>query len=237
MGLPSAGLAVPPYVTLVASLPALDDPFIARQTPLSRLRLEVRLRALAPADRRLLEEILDLLAWRRLGRDETDAALAARARALLPRLPDPTLRRAVMHRMEMRTVVAALRRRARGEGPPPAGEVWGSGRWSGTIRRSWTDPALGVSHSFPWVREAAELLAREDTLGLERLLITEAWRTLGRLGVGHDFDLAAVVLYCLRFELVERRVTWDAGAAAGRFAELVAAGLGERAMSAAIPTR
>ena len=77
----------PPYITLMASLPALPDIIEAKQTPISRLRLEQRLRGLAPDDKALLDDLRGLLPWQHLALDETDAEFVLRARRLVPRLP------------------------------------------------------------------------------------------------------------------------------------------------------
>lgn len=217
----------PPYVTLVASLPALGDLFAAKATPISRLRLEQRLRGLEPADKALLDEILDLLAWRRLAFERTDAEIVRRAGRLLPRLPSAALRRAVEHRLEMRTILSALRRRQRGEPAPAADEPWGHGRWTRTIRRHWQEPGLGVERAYPWVLEAAAHVKGGDAIALESLLMREIWATTGRLATGHAFDFTTVALYMLRFQLVERRVAYDAEAATVRFRGLVAQALAE----------
>ncbi len=218
-------VTAPPYVMLMTSLPALGDLFAARQTPISRLRLEQRLRALEPADKVLLAAILDLVGWRHLPLDRTDAEIVRRARALVPRLPTTALARAVEHRLELRTVVAALRRRQRGGPPPAADEVWGYGRWTGIIRDRWLEPGLGVQRAFPWVVEAAGQLQSGDAVGLESLLMREVWTVSSRLAVSHAFDFTAVALYALRYQLLERRVAYDAEAASSRFRSLVAQGL------------
>jgi hypothetical protein len=211
----------PPYITLIASLPILPDILVAKQTPISRLRLEQRLRDLLPEDKALLDDILDLLAWRRLDLGESDAHFMARARRLIPRLPTPALRRAIEYRLEARTILAALRRRRRGQTAPAADGSWGYGRWTRTIAANWQEPGLGIEQSFPWVREAAEHIRSGDAVALESLLMRQLWTITGRLGVGHAFDFTAVALYALRYQLIERRVAYDAEAATARFRRLV----------------
>ena len=215
----------PPYVALTASLPALPDIVAAKRAPISRLRLDQRLRALTPEDKALLDALEALLA--RHGSDPglTDAAFVERARALVPLLPSPALERAVEHALELRSIVAALRRRQRGEPAPAADTTWGYGRWTRTMARGWQEPGLGLERAFPWVREAAELVKNGDSITLESLLMRERWTILGRLRIGHDFDFTAVALYVLRYQLVERRVAYDVEAATMRFRRLVEAGL------------
>lgn len=225
MGL-AGPIETPPYAMLVASLPELGDLFGAKSTPISWLRLEQRLRGLSAEDKALLDAILDVLALRQLGMDDTDAALVLRARALVPRLPTPALRHLVEQQLELRTILAALRRRQRGEPAPPPELVWGHGRWLSTIRRNWNEPGLGVERAFPWVREAAAQIESGEAVALESLLMAQLWSLAGWLALahGHDFDFTAIVLYVLRFLLLERRTAYDADIASRRFRSLIAAG-------------
>lgn len=217
-------LGAPPYITLVASLPALPPTPAAKRLPISRLRLDQRLRALPPDDRALLDELRSLFALTHRDPRPTDADLVERARQLVPRLPSAALRRAVAYTMDLLTITAALRRRRRGE-PPPSDATWGYGRWTRAIAENWQEPGLGIEQAFPWVREAAEQVDRGDAIALESLLMRQFWTMTGRLNVGHDFDFTAVALYALRFQVLERRVAYDAETATLRFRRLVEDGL------------
>ena len=218
-------LGGPPYITLVASLPALPPLFAAKRVPISRVRLEQRLRALLPEDRALLDELEQLFVRPLADSTWSDALLVERAQHLVPRLPSPALGRVVEDIMEVLTVTAALRRRRRGEPPPAADKGWGYGRWTRIIRASWQEPGLGVERAFPWVREAAEHVDRGDAIALESVLMREFWTLTGQPRVGHDFDVTAVALYVLRHRAVERRVAFDAEIATLRFRRLVDDGL------------
>jgi hypothetical protein len=216
-----------PYLTLIASLPYLGLWSTAKQTPVSRIKLDGRLRMLQAEHAQRLGEIEDLLQWSHQPMARTDAANVAQTRQLLARLDSAALREIVQWRMELRTAVAGLRRRKRGESAPPAGESWGVGRWVGHMQRYWTEPGFHLEGVFPWLLTANRLLAADDSLGLERLLLGVVWDQLGRQGEGHYFDFEAVVVYVLRWNIIDRWTTYAGEAAAERFTTLVDAGLGE----------
>lgn len=209
------------YVTLMASLPALGPMLAAKHAPINRDRLEARLAMLRPEHRREVSEVAGLLVWSRLGMVETDAAIVARARRLVPRLSSPTLVDLVRGRLEIRTLVAALRRRHAGEDPPRPDEVWGYGRFVRRIRESWGQPDFGVGTPFPWALAAKDRLERDDATGLERIVLEAAWKQADWLAAGHEFDFEAVALYVVRWTLLDRWTRYDAEAAAARFAALV----------------
>ena len=101
------------YITLMASLPALGPMLAAKHAPINRVRLETRLRQLRPDDLKQLHAVGDLLAWHRLPISGTDDQLVRRARRVIPALESETLAHLARNRMELRTLVAALRRRFR----------------------------------------------------------------------------------------------------------------------------
>lgn len=229
----------PRYTTLMASLPPLGGLFEAREPAISRLKLRSRLSLLHPEDRRTLDGLIAILSQGLVadegvarsgvapsGSGRDDAALLREAERFFRCEPQPLLRHLVRHRLDLRTTVAALRRRHRGESDPPRGQAWGFGPLVPTIERHWSEPTLGLAGVFPWIAEAVRLLESEDLIGLERLLFTLIWRELDHLGQGHHFDFEAVVIYLARWSLVERWSNFDGRAAAERFRALVREGLG-----------
>jgi hypothetical protein len=209
------------YAMLASSLPHLPPPFSARERPLTRIQLDRRLRLLEPADATTLRAIENVLRWTVLAPGTTDAEQAARGRQLVAEIAEPALREAVARRLESRTVVAALRRRRDGAGPPARDADLGYHRRADRIRRHWQDPALGLDATAPWVRAAERHLADGAAYDLERLLLRSAWRDLEELGRGQAFDVVAVALYVLKWDLMDRWMRYDAATARERFDAVV----------------
>jgi len=209
------------YVTLVSSLPALGPVLSAKAPPINRVQLSRRLRMLRPEHRDELEAVADLLNWARLPLTGTDAALVGRARRVIPRLSSPTLATLTRDRLEMRTLVAALRRRHAGAQGPPRDEVWGYGRYLRQIEANWREPDFGVGRIYPWLADARACHDKRDAQGLERVLLEESWRRAVRFAIGHEFDFEAVAIYVVRWNLLDRWTRYDAEAAAARFGVLV----------------
>ena len=215
------------YVMLICSLPFHGPLFGAHHTPLSRLRLEQRLRVLKPEDAVTLRRVTEILDFSHHSMELTDAELVRRTRTLEAELTG-FLGELLRFRMEMRTLLAAQRWRRWGQAGPP-GPGWGYGRWVAQIERNWHEPGFRLERFFPWVTDAERLLRADDSLGLERLKLAVTWAHLDRMSEGHWFDFEAVVLYVLRWELIARWTGQDGDAALGRFDTLAAAGLGPHA--------
>jgi hypothetical protein len=216
------------YVTLMASLPHIGL-LSSREPPITRTRLVARLKALAPEDAAEIETVRALLDWEALGAGGDDAAYLDRAEGLIDALRSPILREAACDRLEIRTVVAALRRRRAGEDAPPAGARWGYGRHAAKIRANWSRPDFGLGRTYPWLAQAQAMIEAGETAALERLLLDAAWAAIDRRAAGHHFDLPAVAFYLMRWSLADRWSRYDADAAAARFAALLDAALAEGA--------
>lgn len=214
---------------LIASLPYHGPLFAANQPPLSRIKLEERLKMLTDEDATKLRRIENLLRWRDIPISRSDAEMVSQARALLAELEEERLKRIVEWRLEVRTVIAALRRRHRGQAAPDKQELWGYGRWVRHIARNWGESTFRLEGVYPWLGDAVSLLRNNDTVGLERLFLRNAWNHLERISVGHNFDFEAVVIYVLRWNIIERWTRYNGPLAAERFQTLVDASLGQYA--------
>jgi DNA-binding Lrp family transcriptional regulator len=219
-----------PYLTLMASLPWLPPLHAARQLPISRRRLERRLEMLEAEDAGLLHRIEAVVQWDRLGMHDSDAEIVRKAEALLPEIAVPALRDYLAWRLEVRTLVAALRRRAAGRPAPARGEAWGIGPATERIRRNWDDPDFGLGRSHPWLAEVRGLYAEGETLTLERRLMDLVWARTSRAAEGHEFDFPAVAFYLLRWHLLQRWTSYDRPSAERRFAALLDEALGRPAV-------
>ncbi|MHA7775316.1 hypothetical protein [Roseibium sp. M-1] len=216
------------YIALVVSLPHLGKLFSRKDVPISEFRLKQRLAMLEPDHASLLREVVEITAWAGVARYERDIDVIRRAKAVMADLNDyPDLQHLVVARMETRTLIAALRRRRDGQESAGDIETWGYGRWCGRIKANWNDPAFGLGHFMPWVGEAHRLLQQGDHIAMERLVLTEVFRQLGHYGTLHEFDFEAVVIYALRWVIVERWSRYNEADARARLETLVAQALGD----------
>jgi hypothetical protein len=136
------------------------------------------------------------------------------------------LRELLGWRLELRTLVGALRRRHRGLPAPAADEAFGYGPCADYIRRYWERSDFNLSHRYPWVAVADQLLREGNHTALEHLLFATVWDHYTRLAWNHHFDFEAVVLYVLRWHLIDRQTRYDPPAATERFKALLIRGLG-----------
>lgn len=217
------------YITLMTSLPALPALFAARELPISALRLDVRLRMLDEADAMLLQRVESVMLWDRTGADISDDRLVDDIRSLMSALEYPVLRRVMTEHFELRSILAAMRRRRRGDAPPSVAMRWGYGGLIDVIRLNWSRPHFGLRRRCPWIAELRELHDAGATLELEKAIVKRNWQNLVDAARDHEFDFAAVVLYVLRYRLIAQWLGQSADAAKRKFNDLIATGLGRHA--------
>ncbi|MFN3919533.1 MAG: DUF2764 domain-containing protein [Methylohalobius sp.] len=217
-------LASDRYVTLMASLPPHPkNLFDARRLPISRERLEERLRMLEPEDAKTLALIEGVVRWDRVDPRASSQQVIAEYQRVLDALPDEFLKELVRWHAELRTVVAALRLRHKGLEPPAS--PWGMGRFVGWIAAHWMSPAFALERIYPWLPRAEEYVQQKKPLALERLFLSLVWEHYARVSQGHNFDFAAVAIYVLRWSTVERWVRCQPSGAVARFKHLVKEGI------------
>jgi len=181
---------------------------------------------LEPDDARILDGLGRLMMWASLPLEISDREVVAMAETVTREIRSPLLRRVVEWRLELRTVVAAMRRRAAGEPAPAKGEVWGFGRWTRALERNWGKSDFGLSDALPWIPHFNERIEKTDSLGFEKSLLQLLWTYLSRKAEGHYFDFEAVALYVQRWDVIHRWSMYDAADAAKRFDELLSASWG-----------
>ena len=141
-------------------------------------------------------------------------------------ITNPLVREVLAAGMNLRMILAALRRRRHGLGPPPVG----FGRWFEHIRRHFNQPDFGLGHVLPWLIPFDQLLEHGDVLTLYRRVLGETWAYLRKRAQDYDsFSFEAVVLYIARWDITRRWQQLQAERGRAVFEALVKEVLGEYA--------
>ncbi len=225
------------YYTLVASLPALPRIGEAERLPINETRLRERLGMLDPEDANYIEQLNQAFRWEDRPPGESDADVSAGYRDLLRKDTHPGVRSAVEFRLNLRTILAALRRRKRGESDGPADPNWGAGRWVHHIEKNWSDPDFKLAHVFPWIPEAREHLDKDEAAALQKLVMGLVWDSLDRSVVGKHFVLENIIVFLSKWDILRRWLSYDEEAARERFEKLAAGLLADGQQESMQPAR
>ncbi|MDP1665334.1 MAG: DUF2764 family protein [Methylobacter sp.] len=209
------------YYTVVASFPHLPYFADAERLPLSRLRLEQRLRMLETDQSRQIFQAEFLAGWRLSAGKLCGGNIAAQYKTGLQRISEPVLREFVEYRLDIQTVVAALRIRQAGRDPEQYTGGWGVGHWVKHIEAHWDAADFRLGTVYPWVNEADSYLAAADAMALDRLLMDTVWRKLSRLGDMRPFGFEAITAFVFKWDILQAWLQRDASAAKQRFQVLI----------------
>ncbi|QIA65580.1 DUF2764 family protein [Vibrio astriarenae] len=214
------------YHSLLTSLPHIDSLFDSQVTPISRYQLERRLSSLSFTERKLLSKIERLMHWDSAKDDTSDAELIKFATRTREQVNSKVLTELIDWRLDMRTVVAALRHKRAGAGAPSKPR-WSFGTRYEFIRRNWNVPYFNLQFTFPWLPDVARYMEADQSFELEQELLKAVWHELDRVETTQRFSFEAVVIYVLRWNLVSRWTTYNNELAIERFDQLVENALGE----------
>lgn len=218
------------YATLICSLPAYDSLFASRNTPLSRIQLERRLKLLDEDDAHDLTILGEILDWFRHPLDRSDEELLSIIKVLSAQILSSSIRYYIEWRIEFRILIAALRQKHRGRRFAESSEWQGSwlgSRWVSYIVKHWNEPVFGLEKALPWLTEIKPLLESEQAEELEKHILMQVWRWLEKESFGHEFDLEAVAIYRMRWDLVARWTSYKKEAAEEKFTQFIDLALGD----------
>ena len=169
--------------------------------------------------------MLDILAWSHQFEEADDAAVVKRYDELMQALTHPLVREVLATVMDVRMVVAALRRRRLGLGPPTVG----FGQWVDHIRRHFNQPDFRLGHVYPGIIRFEQLLEQGDVLNLYRHMLGALWTYVRKRAEDYVFSFEAVVLYITRWELMRQWQQLQAERGRVVFEALVTEALGQYA--------
>jgi hypothetical protein len=209
---------------LIASLPNLPAHYDVDRTPITRPRLLERLQMLHPDDAKVIDQVSAFLVWDRQPLDRTDDEVVATYDRLQDEISNPLVRELIDDRMDVRSIVAAIRHRRSGMEPST-----GVGQWAEHLRRNFNEPEFNLHGRYPWIRKMDRMLADGDPMGAQRLLFDIRYRNYSLMAERYTFSFEAIIVYLARWEIIERWTSQDLEAGRERFEKLITETLGEYA--------
>lgn len=217
------------YVLLMSSLPRLPARFFSvRRLPISRAGLDFRLQWLKPSDAACLERIESIVSWVG-GKGQSEQIFIDRCQEIRALTTQESLRQLIDWQLELRFLLWALRLRHAGAEPEDF-RVWRFCRWANDVKAHWQVDDFGLKRRLPWLAAVRNLLQDGEYFELEKFLLDLVWQYYAGLAAHHHFDLVAVVVYAMRWQLLQRWLSYDGDRAGERLQQLSANVLTEYAL-------
>jgi hypothetical protein len=184
-------------------------------------RLKERLTMLWPEDAKVVDNVASFIIWNRLPMERSDKEMFDAYKQLMKSIDNPVIKEMINLRIDIRTIVVALRRRYRGLPAPKSGELWGVGRWVQHIEKYWDDQNLRLAAVYPWIPQVREYLENGNALELERLQMNQVWDGMDRLADKNYFGIDVILSYLFKWDMMQRWLANNVDAAKIRFDELI----------------
>lgn len=192
------------YYTLINSLPVMPRDFMDVRLPLTRPRLEHRLQMLAPEHHRqwqLLEELWQFVVS---SRPEGEAALIAQSQSYAEAMSTAFGCFWCRLLVDVHLLTVACRRRREGLAAP---------QWqhplSQLLQWYWRQPDWQLGPAYSWVVPLQDAVNSHQVLQVEQQQLRVLWQALKPWAHNHWFDLVAVLIYSLRWLIIQAWVRQD----------------------------
>ncbi len=215
------------YIELLSSLPHLADPFRYHRSAITRVQLQKRMTMLDPQDLHWLQKLSEAFYWGDITLQEDEQGLIRKANKFLYGIPYADVQEWLQWRMDIRTVMAATRRRKQGAEAPGLHESWGYGGYTRHIRNNWSSPCFKLEHRFPWLPEVMSYMESGESFKVERVLLSAVWRYYSTQTPLTPYGFSAVFLYVVKWDLVDRWCKYSAERARVNFDQLVTGSLAQ----------
>lgn len=190
------------FYMVASALPRMTASFKVEAPPISRIQLEKRLKLL-PTETLNLLYALELLVWQSWFMPQKPFSSTKENYLNLLKIKSPFIHKTVHWFMDLRSLFSALRLRKAVKSPPANPQDYWLSHWNHQLIQHWDEPDFGLKSVYPWLPKVASNLDKEDTTAVEEFLLCHIWSYLSIIELGHYFDFEALIIYLLRWNLID----------------------------------
>tara|TARA_R110001592_G_scaffold52649_9_gene161381 strand:- start:104186 stop:104893 length:708 start_codon:yes stop_codon:yes gene_type:complete len=215
-----SGMSSEDYTALLCSLPHLVNPFKYQSQSISLVQLQKRMNMLSYDDYVWLNKLRQLFYWGGISLDQDEAVLVKQAQRFMDELNNDNIKSWLLWRMDIRSIISAMRRRKQGQSAPK-GTLWAYGNYINHIENNWSSPCFKLENRYPFLPEIEKHLKAGESFELECCLLKAVWHFYSTRQPENEYSFAAVILYLMKWDLIDRWRQYDTELGAQRFSQLV----------------
>lgn len=207
------------YYLLITSLPRHHRQYKMKETPISRIQLEKRLKLLTHDEQHILFTLINCL-WNSWFNLKLPFRATIEQRTALLKLQNPFINDIIKWFFDIRSIFTALRlRQIQRVAPDNPQDYWSTSLTTKLIK-NWDKPDFGLKYTYPWLAEVNAKITTNDTAFIEDTLLTVIWKHLEKMEDRHFFDFEALIIYLLRWNIVHYWSQLDEKLAAKRIQKM-----------------
>jgi hypothetical protein len=216
------------YYMLITSLPRHSRQYKIKQTPISRIQLEKRLKLLTESERNILKNLINCL-WDSWFDPKLPFQVTITKSKMLLALNIPFINELIHWFFDIRSVFVALRLRKTESKPPANPQACWSTQWNTRLIKNWDMPDFGLKSIYPWLTVVSSKLSSQDRAPskgdtgqafVEDSLLTLIWKHLDSIEARHFYDFEALIIYLMRWNIVNYWSQFNEKIASDRIREL-----------------
>ncbi|KTC75957.1 V-type ATP synthase subunit A [Legionella birminghamensis] len=191
-----------PFYMLVSSLPRIPRHFKVSAPPISRTQLEKRLQLL-PKEQLSQLYAIETLIWKSWFNPMQSVEQTKADYHKLAEHAGDYIGNIMRWFLGFRSILAAIRMRNSKRRRPEIPEDYWISRWGRRLINQWDEPEFGLKNVYPWLPKINTDIHENNSAVVEEFVLTEVWRYLARIETGHYFDFEALVIYVLRWNIIQ----------------------------------
>ncbi len=207
------------YYMLITSLPRHSRQYKIKQTPISRIQLEKRLKLLTESERNILNNLINCLWDSWFDPKLSFQATMTKSKTLLA-LNMPFINELIHWFFDIRSLFVALRLRKTESQPPTNPQEYWSSQWNTRLIKNWDRPDFGLKSLYPWLLAVSSIRDITGQAFVEDTLLTLIWKHLDSIEARHFYDFEALIIYLMRWNIVNYWSQFNEKIASDRIHEL-----------------
>lgn len=189
------------FYMVVSSLPRMRASFKTLELPISRFQLEKRLTSL-PNEQKSLLYAIESLVWTSWFMPQYSLSKTRHDYQYILKSKLPFVVDIVNWYLDLRSIFAAIRMREQNKEVPKNPKDYWLTHWGYKLLRQWNEPDFGLKSVYPWVPKVIADTTKNNTAAVEEFLLAYIWRHLSLIEMRHYFDFEALIIYLLRWNIV-----------------------------------
>lgn len=195
------------FYSLMTSLPRLPSDFRMRQVLISKMQLMKRINLLPNHEKDMAIQFIEMTwdDWFAIEKSNKNITLMMK----LDELACNNIKSIIEWMYDIRSILSAIRLRRDDPSVPENVREILITHWQQRIINHWSETDFSLGNIYPWINIVVKHQADHQPQLVEEIVISQLWRYLQSIETMHYFDLEALFIYLLRWQIINYWYQFD----------------------------